>query len=135
MPQVNQRTLGAAGVAKVAAGLLTTGWHVAWPMEDGGSGYDLLAHRQGERGQEFRRIQVKSAMAPRLNRSGNRGPGYKFSAARGKDVKTGYGNDCDLIAFVALDKNLLWILHPKKSGRTANLQPKNSIPWEALSDI
>jgi len=135
LSQLNHRTLGAAGVAKVAAGLLTTGWHVAWPMEDGGSGYDLLAHRQSDKGQEYRRIQVKTALAPRLNRSGNRGPGYKFSSARGKDVKIPYGNDCDLIAFVALDKDLLWVLPPKKVGRTANVQPKNSIPWAALSEI
>ena len=70
--------MGAAGVARVAAWLLSSGWHVAWPMEDGGSGYDLLAHRQSERGQEYRRIQVKSALAPRLNRSGNRGPDTSF---------------------------------------------------------
>lgn len=135
MSRLNLRTVGAAGVAKVAAGLLSTGWHVAWPLEDGGAGYDLLAHRQADKGQEYRRIQVKTALAPRLNASGNRGPGYKFSSARGNTVKTPYGDDCDLIALVALDKDLLWVLPPKKVGRTANVQPKNSIPWAALSEI
>jgi len=122
-------------VAKVAAGLLTSGWHVAWPLEDGGAGYDLLAHRQGDKGQEYRRIQVKAALSPRLNASGNRGPGYKFSSSRGCKTKIPYGDDCDLIALVAMDKNLLWVLPSRKVGRTASLLPKNSMPWEALSDI
>lgn len=123
-------------MAKVAAGLLSSGWHVAWPMEDGGAGYDLLAHRRNGKAHEYRRIQVKTTTGPKLNRSGSRGPCYKFSSSRGSVYKATYSDrQCDLVVFVAMDRDLLWVVPPQKVGLTFNPHPKTSLPWDALSDI
>lgn len=121
--------MGAIGVARIVAGLLSTGWNVLTPFEDS-SGYDLVAEKNGT----FRKIQVKSCGLPRLHKSGSRGPSYKFTTGRGVN-KRSYGKDCDLVMLVALDKDLLWIFKPKDIGQTCDVHPCDSVAWLSLEKI
>ena len=129
MLQPDNRQLGATGVARVIAGLLASGWNVLTPFDDS-AGYDIVAEKSGT----FRRIQVKSCGAPRLQNSGRRGPSYKFSTGRGVD-KRKYGKSVDLIIMVGLDKDLLWVFESNKIKATHSANPNDSVAWTSLSRI
>jgi hypothetical protein len=117
------------GVARVIAGLLASGWSVLTPFEDN-AGYDIVAEKDGA----FKRIQVKSCGAPRLQNSGKRGPSYKFTTGRGVE-KRRYGKCVDLIIMVGLDKDLLWIFESSKIKATHSANPEDSVAWTSLSKI
>jgi hypothetical protein len=129
MLQPGNRQTGAVGVARVIAGLLASGWNVLTPFEDN-AGYDIVAEKDGT----FKRIQVKSCGAPRLQNSGKRGPSYKFTTGRGVE-KRRYGKCVDLIIMVGLDKDLLWIFESSKIKATYSANPEDSVAWTSLSKI
>ena len=79
--KLNNRQIGAAGVARVAGALFRNGYSVLVPMEDFGHGYDIVAEKDGK----FFRIQVKTTA-----KAEDRKLHYRFMTCGGNGKKSTY---------------------------------------------
>jgi len=106
----------------VCADLILQG-HIAYPSEQG-LHYDVVVDLGGK----LLRIQVKTTRTHKaVPQRKNYTPSYLFNARRcGKGGRQSYSNsDCDIIAFVVLDKKLIGYVPIEHVGQTMHFRSKD----------
>ena len=126
--KLNNRQIGAVGVARVAGALFRNGYSVLVPMEDFGHGYDIVAEKDGK----FFRIQVKTTA-----KAEDRKLHYRFMTCGGNGKKSTYTKSkVDYIICWAMDEDLFWLLTPSDcKGPTKKLYPKTGSSWRVVNDL
>ena len=126
--KLNNRQIGAVGVARVAGALFRNGYSVLVPMEDFGHGYDMVAEKNGR----FFRIQVKTTAKTESRRIN-----YRFMTSGGNKRKVVYTKTkIDYIVCWAMDEDLFWLLKPSNcNGRTKTLHPGTGSSWRIVNDL
>ncbi len=120
--------IGKAGEHLVCCDLISQGYRAF--LSDQGLPYDVLV----DLGSKFLRVQVKTTLAPReLNCKGRQSRiGYSFSARRcGKNGQQRFtDSDCDVVAFVGLDKKIIAYLPVDKVGVTFQVSDRKSTSFK-----
>ena len=126
--KLNNRQIGAVGVARVAGALFRNGYSVLVPMEDFGHGYDMVA----EKGGRFFRLQVKTTAKAETEKLY-----YRFMTCGGNQIKTAYTKSkVDYIVCWAMDEDLFWIFKPNEcNGPTKKCYPKTGSSWRIVNDL
>ena len=126
--KLNNRQIGAVGVARVAGALFRNGYSVLVPMEDFGHGYDIVAEKDGK----FFRIQVKTTAKAEDSKLH-----YRFMTCGGSDKKSAYTKArIDYIICWAMDEDLFWLLTPAGCrGPTKKFYPKSGSSWRIINDL
>ena len=126
--KLNNRQIGAVGVARVAGALFRNGYSVLVPLEDFGHGYDMVA----EKGGRFFRLQVKTTARTETEKLY-----YRFMTSGGNDRKTAYTKSrVDYIVCWAMDEDLFWLLKPSEcKGPTKKCYPKSGSSWRIVNDL
>lgn len=117
--------IGKAGEHLVCADLILQGYRAF--LSDQGLPYDVLV----DDGRKLHRVQVKSSLAPKnVNSKGrNERIAYSWSVRRrGKDGASRLTNDdCDIVAFVALDTGEVAYLPITECGQTVQLRRTGAV--------
>jgi len=126
--KLNNRQIGAVGVARVAGALFRNGYSVLVPMEDFGHGYDMVAEKDGI----FFRLQVKTTAKTEEGKLH-----YRFMTSGGTNKKIYYTKEkIDYIVCWAMDEDLFWLLKPSDcKGPTKKLYPKTGSSWRIVNDL
>lgn len=116
--------IGKAGEHLVCADLILQGYRAF--LSDQGLPYDVLVDHEGR----LFRVQVKSSLRPRNVSAKGRNERRAYSwnvRRRGKEGQSRLTNeDCDVVAFVALDTREVAYLPLSECGQTVQLKPTGS---------